>query len=130
MPWSKTPKGFQSKTGGSTFGTQALDDLRPAGERTVRTTTVTGGRKSDSDEENFLDTGLPEERWEGIRKGVTTTVTSTEVAPDKQPKTSGGYTYGTSKSNKRRSFSLGQDSNSSLDDEGRKKPVGTFNPFQ
>jgi hypothetical protein len=130
MPWSKTPKGFQSKTGGSTFGNQqALDNLRPATERTIRTTTITGGRKSDSDEENFLDTGLPEERWEGIRKGVTTTVT-TEVAPEKTSKTSRGYTHGTSKSNKRRSFSLGQGSNSTLDDEDRRKPVGSFNPFQ
>ncbi|KAF2624021.1 hypothetical protein BU25DRAFT_424413 [Macroventuria anomochaeta] len=130
MPWSKTPKGFQSKTGGSTFGTQqALDDLRPAAERTIRTTTVTGGRGSSSDEENFLDTGLLEERWEGIRKGVTTTVT-TEVAPEKSDKQRGGYTYGTSKTNKRRSFSLGQDSNSTLDDAERSKPVGTFNPFQ
>ncbi|KAF1351675.1 hypothetical protein EJ07DRAFT_31159, partial [Lizonia empirigonia] len=78
MPWSKTPKAFQSKNSASTYGTQqVLDDLRPAGERTVRTTTVTGGRASSSDEENFLDTGIPEERWEsGIRKGVTTTVTT------------------------------------------------------
>lgn len=136
MPWSRTPKGL-SKTGGSTFGTrqQALDDLRPAGERTVRTTTVTGGRGSSSDEENFLDTRLPEEQWEsGIRKGVTTTVT-TEVAAEKSlshSRSKGGFTS-TSRSppgaGKRRSFSLGADSNSTLDEESR-KPVGTFNPFQ
>ncbi|KAF3046196.1 hypothetical protein E8E11_008106 [Didymella keratinophila] len=134
MPWSKTPKGL-SKTGGSYGTQQALDDLRPAGERTVRTTTVTGGRGSSSDEENFLDTGMPEERWEasGIRKGVTTTVTSTEVRPSKSDtKVSGGYvnTYGTSKADKRRSFSVGQGSSSTLDDGEGRKPVGTFNPFQ
>lgn len=134
MPWSKTPKGL-SKTGGSYGTQQALDDLRPAGERTVRTTTVTGGRGSSSDEENFLDTAVPEERWEesGIRKGVTTTVTSTEVRSTKsEAKVSGGYvnTYETSKADKRRSFSVGQGSSSTLDDEEGRKPVGTFNPFQ
>ncbi|KAF1933703.1 uncharacterized protein M421DRAFT_416051 [Didymella exigua CBS 183.55] len=130
MPWSKGPAGFQSKIGGS-FGTQqALEDLRPAGERTIRTTTVTGGRGSSSDEENFLDTGAPEERWEGIRKGVTTTVTSIEVKPEKTgAKVSGDYTHGMPKADKRRSLSLGQRSNSTLD-EGERKPVGTFNPFQ
>lgn len=137
MPWTKTPKGgFISKTGGSYGTQQALDDLRPAGERTVRTTTVTGGRGSSSDEENFLDTQLPEERWDGIRKGVTTTVV-TEVAPEKSgSKVSGGYVYGGSNGNnnrtgdKRRSFSVGQTSSSTLDEEERRKPVGTFNPFQ
>lgn len=133
MPWSKTPKGFQSKTGGSTFGTQqALEDLRPAAERTVRTTTVTGGRDSSSDEENILDNRILEERWEnGIRKGVTTTVTM-EVAPDKglnHTKSKSGQASA-SDSNKRRSFSLGANSNSTLDDEDNRKPVGTFNPFQ
>ncbi|KAF9694973.1 hypothetical protein EKO04_006862 [Ascochyta lentis] len=133
MPWSKTPKGFQSKTGGSTYGTQQmLDNLRPAAERTVCTTTVTGGRGSSSDEENMLDRGVPEERWEsGIRKGITTTVT-TEVAPDKSLSHSNSKRGGSSSaptSNKRRSFSLGGDSNSTMDEE-YKKPVGTFNPFQ
>ena len=131
MPWTKTPKGgFQSKTGGSYGTQQALDDLRPAGERNIRTTTVTGGRGSSSDEENILDTPAPEEHWDGIRKGVTTTVV-TEVAPEKSP-------YGNSHSGqsrmigggKRRSFSVGQTSSSTLDDEERRKPVGTFNPFQ
>lgn len=131
MPWTKTPKGFQSKTGGSYGTQQALDDLRPAGERTVRTTTVTGGRGSSSDEENFLDTGVPEERWDGIRKGITTTVTSTEVRPAKSgANVSGGYVQGTSKADKRRSFSLGQASSSTLDDAEGRKPVGPFNPFQ
>jgi hypothetical protein len=123
MPWSKTPKsGFQSKS--STLGThQALDDLRPARERTIRTTTVTGGRGSSSDEENFLDTGLPEDRWEtGIRKGVTTTVT-TEVS-------AGNSKEESEKKSKRRSFSLGKDSYSTLDDDERRKPMGSFNPFQ
>jgi hypothetical protein len=128
MPWSKTPKGgFHSKTGGSTFGTQALDDLRPAAERTIRTTTVTGGRGSSSDEENFLDAGVLEERWEsGIRKGVTTTVTA-EVTAVK----GGGKreTY-VQTAQKRRSLSLDGESSSTLDDEDRRKPVGTFNPFQ
>lgn len=122
MPWSKTPKAFQSKNGASTYGTQqVLDDLRPVGERTVRTTTVTGGRASSSDEENFLDTGMPEERWEsGIRKGVTTTVT-TEIATEKSlsHSRSKGALASRSKSDakKRRSFSLGEDSNSTLDEE-------------
>ena len=130
LPWSKTPKGFQTRTGGSTFGTQqALEDLRPAAERTIRTTTVTGGRGRSSDQEDFLEMGSPDERWEGIRKGVTTTVT-TEVATEESDKPSGGYTYGTSKTNKRRSFSVGQGSGSTLDDDERDKPVGTFNPFQ
>ncbi len=134
MPWSKTPKdGFISKTGGSYGTQQALDDLRPAAERTVRTTTVTGGRGSSSDEENFLDTHVPEERWDGIRKGVTTTVV-TEMKPEKPAprEPAGGSSYGSSvpKSSKRRSFSVGQNSNSTLgEDEGR-KPVGPFNPFQ
>ncbi|KAJ4991719.1 hypothetical protein SVAN01_02834 [Stagonosporopsis vannaccii] len=132
MPWSKTPKGgFVSKTGGSYGTQQALDDLRPAAERTVRTTTVTGGRGSSSDEENFLDAGMPEERWDGgIRKGVTTTVV-TEVKPEKSGAKGSSYGYGKSqvKSSKRRSLSLGQDSDSTLGDEGR-KPVGPFNPFQ
>lgn len=132
MPWSKTPKGgFISKTGGSYGTQQALDDLRPAAERTVRTTTVTGGRGSSSDEENFLDTGVPEEQWDGgIRKGVTTTVV-TEMKQGKPEAKRSVYAYGSSqaKSNKRRSLSLGQDSDSTLGDEGR-KPVGPFNPFQ
>lgn len=134
MPWSKTPKGgFISKTGGSYGTQQALDDLRPAAERTVRTTTVTGGRGSSSDEENFLDTRIPEERWDGIRKGVTTTVV-TEMKPDKPlpRETEGGYSYGSSvpKSSKRRSFSVGQNSNSTMGEEEGRKPVGPFNPFQ
>jgi hypothetical protein len=131
MPWTKTPKGFVSKTGGSYGTQQALDDLRPAGERNMRTTTVTGGRGSSSDEENFLDTRAPEERWDGIRKGVTTTVTSTEVKQDKSGvKVSGGYIDGTSKTDNRRSFSVGQASSSTLDDGEGRKPVGPFNPFQ
>ncbi|KAH6622084.1 integral membrane protein [Boeremia exigua] len=133
LPWSKTPKGgFQSKTGGSYGTQQALDDLRPAAERTVRTTTVTGGRGSSSDEENMLDTGLPEERWDGIRKGVTTTVV-TEMKPENsRARAAGGTPYGSSgsKTDKRRSFSLGQNSNSTLGDEEGRKPVGPFNPFQ
>ncbi|KAF2994003.1 hypothetical protein E8E13_002492 [Curvularia kusanoi] len=144
MPWSKTPKGGYgiSKTGGSYGTQQALDDLRPAGERTVRTTTVTGGRGSSSDEENFLDRNAPEEQmqWgDGIRKGVTTTVV-TEVAPPKKEKSGAkvqaGYLYGgegaqgRSTADKRRSFSVGQTSASTLDDGEGRKPVGTFNPFQ
>lgn len=132
MPWSKTPKGgFISKTGGSYGTQQALDDLRPAGERTVRTTTVTGGRGSSSDEENFLDTGMPDERWDGgIRKGVTTTVVA-EMKPEKSRTKGSGYGCGGSqaKALKRRSLSLGQGSDSTMGDEGR-KPVGPFNPFQ
>lgn len=130
MPWTKTPKGgFVSKTGGSYGTQQALDDLRPAGERNIRTTTVTGGRGSSSDEENILDTPAAEEHWDGIRKGVTTTVV-TEVAPQKSPY--GDLRPGQSRTtaDKRRSFSVGQTSSSTLDEEERRKPVGTFNPFQ
>ena len=90
------------------------------------------GRDSSSDEENFLDNRLPGERWEnGIRKGITTTVT-TEVAPDKgldRSKSKSGLASAL-ESNKRRSFSLGANSNSTLDDEDNRKPVGPFNPFQ
>lgn len=130
MPWTKTPKGgFVSKTGGSYGTQQALDDLRPAGERNIRTTTVTGGRGSSSDEENMLDTPAAEEHWDGIRKGVTTTVV-TEVASQKSPY--GDLRPGQSRTtaDKRRSFSVGQTSSSTLDEEERRKPVGTFNPFQ
>lgn len=152
MPWSKKSKGgYASKTGGSYGTQQALDDLRPANERNIRTTTVTGGRGSSSDEENMLDAPSPEDRWgaaAGIRKGVTTTVVTEVAATEKQrvrkgPQVSGAYLDDapsranqhhqlgtTSTGDKRRSFSVGQTSSSTLDDEERRKPVGTFNPFQ
>jgi hypothetical protein len=80
-PWSKMPKGlFRHKS--SAFGTQqALDDLRPIAEHKTRTTTVTGGRWSTSDEESFWNIGAEEARWQsGIRKGVTTIVTTETAA--------------------------------------------------
>jgi hypothetical protein len=84
-PWSRMSTGsFRHKS--STSGTrQAADDLRPIAERTSRTTTVIGGRASTSDEEVFWNTKAEKARWQsGIRKGVTTTITTEAAAWEDQ----------------------------------------------
>jgi hypothetical protein len=71
-PWSKDTT---SKLGDN-HGGQPLDELRPVIGDSVTTTTVTSERiSSESDEETFLGTGVPSERWNcGVNKSVTTMV--------------------------------------------------------
>jgi hypothetical protein len=71
-PWSKDTT---SKLGDN-HGGQPLEELRPVIGNSVTTTTVISRRvSSESDEETFLDTGVPSERWNcRIKKSVMTTV--------------------------------------------------------
>jgi len=128
MTGRSTPNPY-SKASGSKFGSkpgvQPLDDLRPKPGKSVTVTTVTGGRgSSESDEENILDTGIPSERWDtGINKSVTTTIVeqrashlTSERRQDK-PK------------DRTRSCSAGGDSESTLGDEDRARPVRAYERF-
>lgn len=120
MPWSKATK---SKLGDN-HGGQPLDELRPAVGKLVTTTTVTGGRvSSESDEETFLGTGVPSERWKrGINKNVTTTVVEECAAS----RTAGGPGQTASRG---RSCSPGGDSESTFGDEERRKPARVYERF-
>jgi hypothetical protein len=88
-----------------------LDKLRPS--NAVRLTTVTGGRaSSDSDKEEILGKSNG-----GINKSVSTTVVEERAVPSHTMHGGG------------RRGSLGGNSNSSLGDEGRGKPVYIHDRF-
>ncbi|KAH8731556.1 hypothetical protein GQ44DRAFT_604113 [Phaeosphaeriaceae sp. PMI808] len=112
--WSKKKNSYKDS-----HSMQPLDKLRPTNERAIRTTTVTGGRKSsESDKETFLNTkSSSEDHKGGINKSISTTVVAeraeSRMAALAHPTIHRGR----------------NGSNSTLEDEERGKPTKIYERF-